>query len=85
MNYNVDLTVQYNPRANNQGIPYDGVRLNYTLFVNGFPGDAQDVKYDDGLGTVFNLGVDYFLDDQRFFNIDVKKYSFQLMSELTPA
>jgi outer membrane protein len=67
------LTAQYNPRANYQISPYVGVGLNYTLFVDGFPGDAQDVKYDDGFGTVFNLGVDYFLDDHRFFNIDVKK------------
>ena len=67
------LTAQYNARADNQISPYVVVGLNYTLFVDGFPGDAQDVKYDDGFGTVFNLCVDYFLDDRRFFNIDVKK------------
>ena len=76
MNYNVDLTVQYNPRANNQGIPYDGVRLNYTLFVDGFPGGAQDVKYDDGFGTEFGLGVVCFLDDRRFFNTDIRNTHF---------
>ena len=45
------LTVQYNPRANDQILPYVGVELNYTLFVNGFPSDAQDVKYDVGFLT----------------------------------
>ena len=44
------------------------------VFVDGFQGDAQDVEYDDGFGTVFNRGVDYFLDDRRFFNTDEKKY-----------
>ena len=67
------LTAQYNPRVNNQISPYVGVGLNYTLFVDGDPGSAQEVKYDDGFGTAFNLGVDYFLDERRFFNIDVKK------------
>tara|TARA_B100001093_G_scaffold212977_1_gene204329 strand:+ start:539 stop:1114 length:576 start_codon:yes stop_codon:yes gene_type:complete len=70
------LTAQHNPRANYQISPYVGVGLNYTLLVDGFPGDAQKVKYDDAFGTAFNLGADYFLDDQRFFNIDLKKYSF---------
>ena len=67
------LTAQYNPRANSQLSPYVGVGLNYTLFVDGDPGSAQEVKYDDAFGTAFNLGVDYFLDERRFFNIDVKK------------
>ena len=66
------LTAQYNP-PNSQLSPYVGVGLNYTLFVDGDPGSAQEVKYDDGFGTAFNLGVDYFLDERRFFNIDVKK------------
>ena len=84
-NLSFSLTAQYSARANTQISPYVGVGLNYTLFVDGFPGDAQDVKYDDGFQAVFNLGVDYFLEDRRFLNIDVKKYSFQLISELTPA
>ena len=70
------LTAQYNPRANNQISPYVGVGLNYTLFVDGFSGNAQDVKYDDGFGTAFNLGIDYFLHDRRLFNIDVKDTHF---------
>ena len=70
------LTFQYNPQANNQILPYVGVGFYYTLFVNGFPGDAQDVKYDDGFGTAFNLGVVYFLDDRRFFNTDIKNNDF---------
>lgn len=79
------LTSQYNPRANNQISLYVSVGLNYTLFVDGFLGDAQDVKYDGGFGTTLNLVVDYFLDDRMFFNIDIKKYSLQLMSKFTPA
>ena len=67
------LTAQYNPRVNSQISSYVGVGLNYTLFVDGDPGDAQNVKYDDNFGTAFNVGVDYFLDERRFFNIDVKK------------
>ena len=67
------LTAQYNPWANSQISPYVGVGINYTLFVDGDPGDAREVKYDDGFGTAFNVGVDYFLDERRFFNIDVKK------------
>ena len=70
------LTAQYNPRAKNQISPYVGVGLNYTLFVDGFPGEARDVNYDDRFVTVFNLGLDYFLDDGRFFNIDVKNNHF---------
>ena len=70
------LTAQYNARADNQISPYVVVGLNYTLFVDGFPGDAQDLKFDYGFGTVFNLGVDYFPDDRRFFNIDVKNIHF---------
>ena len=52
------LTAQYNPQANNIISPYVGVGLNYTLFVDGFSGNAQGAKYDDGFGTVFNLGLD---------------------------
>ena len=68
-----NLTAQYHPRANSQISPYVGIGLNYTWFVDGDPGDAQNVKYDDNFGTAFNVGVDYFLDERRFFNIDVKK------------
>ena len=68
-----NLTAQYNPRPNSQISPYVGIGLNYTWFVDGDPGDAQNVKYDDNFGTAFNVGVDYFLDERRFFNIDVKK------------
>jgi len=67
------LTAQYNPRADSRLSPYVGVGLNYTLFVDGDPGEAREVKYDDGFGTAFNLGVDYFFDERSFFNIDVKK------------
>ena len=67
------LTAQYNPWTDNQISPYVGVGFNYTFFVDGEPGDARDVKYDDNFGTAFNIGVDYFLDENRFFNLDVKK------------
>ena len=70
------LTAQCSPRANNQISHYSGVGLNYALFLDGFPGDAQEVKYDDGFGTLFNLGLDYFLDDRRFLEIDLKKTHF---------
>ncbi len=70
------LTAQYNSQANNQISTCVGVGLNYMLFVDGFPGEARDVNYDDRFVTVFNLGLDYFLDDGRFFNIDVKNTHF---------
>ena len=57
------LTAQYNSRANNQISTYVGVGLNYMLFVDGFPGDARDVNYNDGFVPALNLGLDYFLDD----------------------
>lgn len=53
--------------------PYVGAGVNYTIFYEESNGDLLDMDYDDSFGVAFQAGVDYFLNDKWFLNLDVKQ------------
>jgi outer membrane protein len=66
------LTLQYHFPME-QWKPYVGAGVNYTIFYEESNGDIADMDYDDSFGFAFQLGVDYFLNDKWFLNLDVKQ------------
>jgi len=69
------ITLQYHFNNGRRFSPYIGIGLNYTFFVDHDPGDALDVSYQNGFASVLNLGFDYFIGKNNYFNIDIKKYA----------
>ena len=67
------LTLQYHFYPTKTLKPYVGAGLNYTIFYGVKSGAVKDVKYDNALGFALQGGVDYFLSDKYFLNLDVKK------------
>lgn len=67
------LTLQYHfsPRASFR--PYIGAGVNYTMFYDNDPGDAVSVNYDNSFGFALQAGADIPVNDEFFFNVDVKK------------
>lgn len=67
------LSLQYHfaPRASFR--PYIGAGLNYTMFYDNDPGDAVSVNYDNSFGFALQAGADIPVNDDYFFNVDVKK------------
>lgn len=66
------LLVQYHLPLDNWK-PYVGAGVNYTIFYEESNGDILDMDYDDSFGFAFQVGVDYFLNDKWFLNLDVKQ------------
>ncbi len=68
------LTVQYHFMPEQSFRPYVGAGLTYVLIPNEDPGDADEVRYDDGvIGYALQVGFDYFLNEHWCLNLDVKK------------
>ena len=67
------LTLQYHFYPTKTLKPYVGAGLNYTIFYNAKPGQFNDISYDNKVGFALQGGVDYFLSDKYFLNLDVKK------------
>ncbi|MGD9366230.1 MAG: OmpW family outer membrane protein [Desulfobacteraceae bacterium] len=68
------LTAQYHFMPKNTFRPYVGAGLSFVLIPDEDPGDAVDVKYDDGvIGFALQAGFDYFFNDHWCLNVDVKK------------
>ena len=58
--------------------PYLGAGLNFTIFYGADEGPVADaVDYDNSLGLAFQGGLDYFIDDSWFLNVDLKKILIQ--------
>jgi outer membrane protein len=56
-------------------IPYLGLGVNYTIFFDeDTHGDLKDsdVSLDNSLGLAAQAGVDFMIDEQLFFNEDVR-------------
>ena len=68
------FTLQYHFKTESQFKPYVGAGINYTFFYDGNPGQFESVKYKDEIGIALNIGFDFVLSDNNFFNIDIKKY-----------
>ena len=68
------FTLQYHFKTESKFKPYVGAGINYTFFYDGNPGQFESVKYKDEIGIALNIGSDFVLSDNNFFNIDIKKY-----------
>ncbi|MGC9423520.1 outer membrane protein OmpW [Vibrio sp.] len=64
----------YFGEANSAFRPYVGAGINYTTFFDekfnntGKTAGLSDLKLDDSWGLAANIGIDYMLDDNWFFN-----------------
>jgi outer membrane protein len=66
--------LQYHFNSESNFLPYIGAGVNYTFFYDDNPGDAVGISYKDEIGFAFNIGFDYVLSENNYFNIDIKKY-----------
>ena len=69
------FTLQYHFNSESRFLPYIGAGINYTFFYDDNPGDAVGVSYKDDFGFALNIGFDYVINENNYFNIDIKKYT----------
>ena len=79
------LTLQYHADMSESVRAYAGVGLNYTLFYSedgtgAFEG--ADVDLDSSFGLAGQLGVDIDINDDWFFNLDVKYIAIDTTAEI---
>ena len=67
------LTVQYHLLPGGKIRPYVGAGVNYTIFFDEDPGEADDIDYDNAFGLALQAGVDIEIDEHWAINFDVKK------------
>lgn len=67
------LTAQYHFAPKAAFSPYVGAGINYTIYYNQKSGAARSVNYDNDFGLALQAGVDYWINDKWFLNLDVKK------------
>ena len=67
------LTLQYHLYPTKTLKPYVGAGLNYTIFYDVENGDTQGMDYKNNVGFALQGGVDYFVNDKFFLNVDIKK------------
>jgi len=69
------LTLQYHFAPENKFRPYLGAGINYTVFYDDNPagGVVKVARYKDGFGYAAQAGVDIDINQEFFFNLDVKK------------
>jgi len=54
--------------------PYLGAGVNYTFFYSVDNGPtADEVSYENSFGYAGQFGIDYFINDKWFINLDIKK------------
>jgi len=61
--------------------PYVGAGINYTMFYGENSGAMKEVTYDNSFGYALQVGADYKMADNIYFNVDVKK--LKLSTDLT--
>ena len=69
------LTLQYHPLAGEGISPYVGAGVNYTVFYNeSLPtATVTDIDYSNEFSLALQAGVDFAIDENWIFNVDVKK------------
>ncbi|MBI1275013.1 outer membrane beta-barrel protein [bacterium] len=67
------LTLQYHFTNFESFKPYVGAGINYTMFYNEDPGTLSSVDYDNSFGGALQVGVDIPIQNNLYFNVDVKK------------
>jgi len=79
------LTLQYHITQFDGFKPYVGAGVNYTHFFNEDAGSLNSVKYDDSFGFALQAGVDIPIQDNWYFNIDVKKVYIDTTAKFSPS
>ena len=67
------VTLQYHFYPTKSLKPYVGAGLNYTIFYSVENGDTLGMDYKNNVGFALQGGVDYFVNDKFFLNVDIKK------------
>ena len=67
------VTLQYHFYPTKSLKPYVGAGLNYTIFYDVENGDTLGMDYKNNVGFALQGGVDYFVNDKFFLNVDIKK------------
>lgn len=79
------LTLQYHFTQFDGVKPYVGAGVNYTHFFNEDAGALNSVKYDDSFGGALQAGVDVPIQDNWYFNVDVKKVFINTTAKFSPS
>ena len=68
------VTAQYHFMPNKSFRPYVGAGLSYVVIPSEDPGDADAVRYDDGVvGYTLQAGFDFFFNQNWCINFDLKR------------
>ena len=81
------LTAQYHFTPDAKFSPYVGAGLNYTIFydADAAGGVVTKTDYKNKFGVALQAGVDFKINDDWFFNVDVKKIFLKTNVDLTTA
>ena len=79
------LTLQYHFTQFDEVKPYVGAGVNYTHFFNEDAGALNAVSYDDSFGGALQAGVDVPIQDNWYFNVDVKKVFISTTAKFSPS
>ncbi|MDX2113032.1 MAG: OmpW family protein [Alphaproteobacteria bacterium] len=79
------LTLQYHVTQFDGFKPYLGAGVNYTHFFNEDAGSLNSVKYDDSFGFALQAGIDIPIQDNWYFNVDVKKVYIDTTAKFSPS
>jgi len=71
------LLLQYHFAPDGRIRPYVGAGINYTIFYSADSGDLASIDYSNSVGFAFQGGVDFGINDNWAFNMDVKKIYMQ--------
>ena len=71
------VTLQYHFYPTKSLKPYVGAGVNYTIFYDVENGDILGMDYKNNVGFALQGGVDYFVNDKFFLNVDIKKLYLQ--------
>jgi len=71
------LLMQYHFVPDGKIRPYIGAGINYTIFYSEESGDVASIDYSNSIGFAFQGGVDFGINDNWAFNMDVKKIYMQ--------
>lgn len=79
------LTMQYHFTDFDAIKPYVGAGVNYTHFFNSDAGALNDVKYEDSIGGALQAGFDIPIQQNWYFNVDVKKVWISTTAKFSPS
>ena len=69
------ITIKYHLNQIGGIIPYFGAGASYTVFFDEEVGrDINNIDYSNEFGFVMQIGADYEIAENTYFNIDVKKF-----------